>query len=77
MKQKTIPEWLNELPELIRGEAIREYENSGKRTYPTDNTLSSAIKCAFTWAFTQYGDFWYSLYCDALYHEQNNLKLPR
>lgn len=73
---RPIIEWLNELPELIRGTAIKEHIENNLPFQKTADSMSSAIMLAFKWNKSQLGfDFWAKLYRDALYHEQNNLKL--
>lgn len=75
---RPIIEWLNELPELIRTTAIKEHIENKFEFQKTAYSMSSAIMRAFKWNKSQLGfDFWAKLYRDALYHEQNNLKLPR
>lgn len=77
MKQKTILKWLNELPELIREVVIADYICNTWCYINESNKLSSAIM-DFSWDQSALGpDFYCALYEDALYHEQNNLKLPR
>ena len=77
-KPRPIIEWLNELPELIREAAIKEHIKNKFPFQKTAYSMSSAIMRAFKWNKSQLGfDFWAKLYRDALYHEQNNLKLPK
>lgn len=73
-KSRPIIEWLNELPELIRELVIADFID----IYVTSDSMSEAIYYTCMWMKTKIGfDFYFALYLDALYHEQNNLKLPR
>lgn len=54
---KTIKEWLEELPEPYRTQALEnvsEYSLSQK-----DESLSEALKGAFTWIFTPQGHYYW------------------
>lgn len=71
---RPIIEWLNELPELIRELVIADYQ------HPTAivSLMSEAILANVVWSKTKMGRHFYGgLWLDALYHEQNNIKLPR
>jgi hypothetical protein len=74
MKKKPRPviEWLDELPELIWEIAINDCE------YPRRivSSMSDAIYGSCIWELTKMGiSFYCAIYEDALYHEQNNIKI--
>ena len=71
---RPIIEWLNELPELIRGLVIADYD--GDETLVS--SMSNALSLSCFWMLAEIGPLFYEcLYSDALYHEQNNIKIPR
>ena len=77
---RPIIEWLNELPELIRELVIADCKANPFENYRNIKVgcMSNAILCALDWSETKIGALFYDkLYEDALYHEQNNIKLPR
>lgn len=74
---RPIIEWLNELPELIRELVIADYVINQEYFDGVFETLRDAIM-GFRWSGSSMGESFYEcLYEDALYHEQNNIKLPR
>lgn len=66
MKMKMTKEWLEELPEPIRTQAITEFNKNPKSdVYPTD--LAHAIAYAFDWAETEYDySYWEEIYQQAM-----------
>ncbi len=74
---RPIIEWLNELPELIR-ELVKADFVCNAWCFENDaNCLSSAIM-GFSWDLSVMGSaFYVAIHADALYHERNNIKLPR
>lgn len=76
---RPIIEWLNELPELIRELVIAEYVLFPFYVKQTNaKSMSDAILSSVEWEDSTLGhEFYDALFEDALYHEQNNLKLPR
>jgi len=71
---RPIIEWLNELPELIRELVISDYDGDEMIV----SSMSDAIYFSCSWTCTEIGPLFYDmLHEDALYHEQNNIKLPR
>lgn len=71
---RPIIEWLNELPELIRELVIKDCKNKNMIAL----SMADAINDSCFWLDTNIGeDFYFGLYFDAKYHEQNNIKLPR
>jgi len=71
---RPIIEWLNELPELIRELVIADCIMPDEIA----SCLSEAILGSCYWHKTKIGfEFYSKLKADALYHEQNNIKIPR
>ena len=62
--EKTIKEWLSELPEIQRTQAIDNYEKQPDFCIKKNiDCLSDAIYSAFDWNKTpQGGNFWYDVY---------------
>lgn len=58
MDMKPIREWLNELPEPYRSQAMENYMNASNR-----KVASTALADAFFWDQTPEGyDYWHDLY---------------
>ena len=58
MKEKTIREWLEELPDGYRERALENYDHMYDSVYPIDG-LSDAILDAFLWGGSPEGfEFW-------------------
>jgi hypothetical protein len=76
---RPIIEWLNELPELIRELVIAEYVLFPFNIRQTNaKSMSDAIISSAEWEDSTLDyNFYDALFEDALYHEQNNIKLPR
>lgn len=73
MKQKTIKQWLNTLPEPLKSEALKTNKKYGQVWQDYNNYLSSAILNGFWWDKAESGeDFWYSLY-RALLEAENEI----
>jgi len=61
-KEKTIREWLEELPDGYRERAIKNYDPDHDDSYII-NSLWSAIVITFVWRDTPEGyDFWNAVY---------------
>lgn len=82
MKQKTILQHLNRLPECVRKDVICEFKRQKinldyKIVSFIPHSLSSFL-FIISWHVSELGNCFYdSLYHELLYHEQHNLKLPR
>lgn len=63
MQQKTIREWLNELPELYRYIALYEAKRQKVDLYTRRNGLPESMFAMFTWDLSEIGwHFWNDLY---------------
>lgn len=66
---KTIREWLEELPEPYRTQALENMKNDKPPTNPdeppvTGNTLDSALEEAFIWYKSpQNRTYWFDVFC--------------
>ena len=80
MKQKTILQHLNRLPECVRFDVKLEFIRQVvrlDRVCPYE-TLSFIVFFHITWGTSELGwNFYEALHDELHYHEQNNLKLPR
>lgn len=69
---KTIKEWLEELPEPYRTQALELYDTYwGDKDVPKTVSLPEALRGAFVWGNTTQGyEYWSSLY-KKLQYENN------
>ena len=80
MKQKTILQHLNRLPECVRLDVKLEFVRQGVNL---DERLKSAYPAAIIWWYidwksSELGYGFYDALCAELtYHEQHNIKLPK
>lgn len=63
---KTIREWLEELPEPYRTQAlenVNEHDPKIIDELPSEQTAKKALSGAFVWMFTEQGErYWFDLY---------------
>ncbi len=69
-EEKTIKQWMEELPEPYRTEALKHENKGWKLRYPTQ---SQALEAAFTWRITEVKNtssgpfkYWSELYMNLL-----------
>lgn len=67
MKEKTVREWLNELPEPIRTRALKN--DDGEFTYKNDFTLEDSLLKSFFWDETKEGEHYWRLVANGKYSE--------
>ena len=74
-KEKSILEWLQELPEGYRERAIRNYDENFCGSHDKiEQNISSALRHAFDWHHSpETYSFWYDVYCYAM---NTSRKLP-
>jgi hypothetical protein len=59
---KTIKEWLEELPEPYRSEALENSEDWSWDNKQEVKSLATALDCAFIWSLSPQGqDYWMKL----------------
>jgi hypothetical protein len=80
MKQKTILQHLNRLPECVRLDVKLEFVRQGVNldyvVYWIQ--LSDIIMNEISWFRSELGEGYYEdLYSELCYHEQHNIKLPK
>ena len=69
MKQKTVREWLNELPEPIRTRAIDNHEKDKYKTVALFTNMQRAVCNAFVFYETMEGEDYWKLVSEGKYSE--------